>query len=202
MPIVGTLDLHANLTDTMLRATNALIGYRTNPHLDQRDRGVERYAVDGKDFTPQRPAHAGRGLSAAGNHIERQSTSALPCLECFDALSDMRCDKRVLTASLLLGFPYADVREMGTSVLVVTDDDPDLAASLANDFAEYLRQCRDTFVGQLTEVEAAVSKVSQTKGPVCRLDGRQCRRGFARRRHSAARNADRWRREEVVCVPI
>src|SRR6476646_6032588 len=41
MPIVGTLDLHANLTETMVRATDALIAYRTNPHLDQRDRGRE-----------------------------------------------------------------------------------------------------------------------------------------------------------------
>jgi microcystin degradation protein MlrC len=41
MPIVGTLDLHANLTEAMVRATNALIAYRTNPHIDQRKRGIE-----------------------------------------------------------------------------------------------------------------------------------------------------------------
>ena len=40
-PIVTTLDLHANLTETMVRATNALVAYRTNPHLDQRERGQE-----------------------------------------------------------------------------------------------------------------------------------------------------------------
>ena len=40
-PIIGTLDLHANLSERMVESTNALIGYRSNPHLDQRARGLE-----------------------------------------------------------------------------------------------------------------------------------------------------------------
>jgi microcystin degradation protein MlrC len=170
LPMVGTLDLHANLTDVMLRATNALIGYRTNPHLDQRERGVEAARLMSNILRRNaRPTQAAAYPPLAIN-IERQSTNSSPCRECFDALADMRCDKRVLSASLLMGFPYADVREMGTSVLVVTDDDPDLARTLADDFAEYLRLRRDTFLGQLTEVEAAVAQASQNKGPVCLLD--------------------------------
>ena len=82
----------------------------------------------------------------------------------------MMADQRVLSASLLLGFPYADVREMGTSVLVVTDDDPDLARALADDFAEYLRHRRSAFVGQLIEVEAAVAQAVRGSAPTCLLD--------------------------------
>ena len=41
IPIIGTLDLHANLSPKMVAACNALIPYRTNPHLDQRERGLE-----------------------------------------------------------------------------------------------------------------------------------------------------------------
>src|SRR5262249_31912304 len=40
-PIIGTLDPHGNLSQAMVGATNALIAYRTNPHLDQRERGIE-----------------------------------------------------------------------------------------------------------------------------------------------------------------
>ena len=36
VPIIGTLDLHANLSPLMVSSTNGLIAYRTNPHLDQR----------------------------------------------------------------------------------------------------------------------------------------------------------------------
>ena len=35
VPIIGTLDLHANLSKRMVDATDALIAYRTNPHIDQ-----------------------------------------------------------------------------------------------------------------------------------------------------------------------
>ena len=36
MPIIGTLDLHANVSPLMAQQCNALFGYRTNPHLDQK----------------------------------------------------------------------------------------------------------------------------------------------------------------------
>jgi microcystin degradation protein MlrC len=59
---------------------------------------------------------------------------------------------------------------MGTSVLVVTDDEPDLARSLADEFAEHLRLRRQSFVGNLVSVEAAVLKAPSARGPVCLLD--------------------------------
>ena len=41
VPIIATLDLHANLSQRMVESCNALVAYRTNPHLDQRARGCE-----------------------------------------------------------------------------------------------------------------------------------------------------------------
>src|SRR5213079_2611150 len=41
MPIVITLDLHANISETMARHSTALVTYRSNPHLDQEERGRE-----------------------------------------------------------------------------------------------------------------------------------------------------------------
>src|SRR5262245_16619276 len=35
IPVIGTLDPHGNLSERMVAATDALIAYRTNPHLDQ-----------------------------------------------------------------------------------------------------------------------------------------------------------------------
>jgi microcystin degradation protein MlrC len=170
LPIVGTLDLHANLTETMVRATNALVAYRTNPHLDQRDRGIEAARILARMLKGKcRPTQAAAYPPLAIN-IERQNTSSSPCRECYEALGDLMADRRVLLASLLLGFPYADVREMGTSVLVVTDDDPDLARALADDFAEYLRHRRSAFVGQLIDVEAAVAQAARSSTPTCLLD--------------------------------
>ena len=169
-PVVGTLDLHANVSEEMIRATDALIGYRTNPHLDQRERGQQAARLMARMLRLEvRPTQAMAAPPLAIN-IERQSTSSSPCRECFEALDDMLSDRRVLANSLLLGFPYADVREMGTSVVVVTDDDPDLAQSLADEFGEYLALRRDDFLGELVEVDEAISQAMKLPGPVCLLD--------------------------------
>src|SRR5688572_13173766 len=41
VPIIGTIDAHANLSPAMVAAADVLIAYRTNPHLDQRARGID-----------------------------------------------------------------------------------------------------------------------------------------------------------------
>ena len=41
MPVVATYDLHANVSDANVTLLNGFIGYRTNPHLDMRERGAE-----------------------------------------------------------------------------------------------------------------------------------------------------------------
>lgn len=170
VPIIGTLDLHANLSETMVRATNALVAYRTNPHLDQRQRGQEAARLLARTLRGEvRPTQAA-AFPALAINIERQSTSESPCREAYEALGDMLCDTRVLSASLLLGFPYADVRELGTSVIVVTDDDPDLAQQLADEFAEYLQLRRNTFRGELVAVDTAIDRALEAPGPVCLLD--------------------------------
>jgi microcystin degradation protein MlrC len=169
-PIVGTLDLHANLSDEMLQATDALVGYRTNPHLDQRQRGQEAARLIARMLRGEvHPTQAAATPPLAIN-IERQSTSTSPLRECYEALDDMLADKRVLANSLLLGFPYADVPEMGASVVVATNDDPDLARQLADEFAEYLVLRRNDFVGKYLEIDAAIAQARSLPGPVALLD--------------------------------
>src|SRR6266478_3268747 len=45
VPIAATLDLHANVSERMVRSVDVFIGYRTNPHLDMRERGAEAAAA-------------------------------------------------------------------------------------------------------------------------------------------------------------
>ena len=44
-PIIMTLDLHANISDKMCDNVDFICGYRTNPHVDQYDRGQEAAIV-------------------------------------------------------------------------------------------------------------------------------------------------------------
>src|SRR4051794_24289201 len=45
LPIVVTLDLHANVSEAMVRHSTAITAYRSNPHLDQEQRGEEAAAL-------------------------------------------------------------------------------------------------------------------------------------------------------------
>jgi microcystin degradation protein MlrC len=170
IPIIGTLDAHANLSPAMVAATDALIAYRTNPHLDQRARGIDaaRMLVDtlrGK----LHPTMAAAFPPLAIN-IEKQHTAEEPCLSAYRFADEQLNNEKLLMNSIVLGFPYADVAEMGSSVIAVTDDDRDLAQKLANELGEYLWTHREAFAGFFLSVDDALDKAAGLRGPVCLLD--------------------------------
>src|SRR6185312_16257991 len=45
VPVVASFDLHANVAAADVDTLDAFIGYRTNPHLDMRERGEESAQV-------------------------------------------------------------------------------------------------------------------------------------------------------------
>jgi microcystin degradation protein MlrC len=170
IPIIGTLDAHANLSPKMVAAANALIAYRTNPHLDQRARGIDaaRLIVDtvrGK----VRPTMAAAYPPLAIN-IERQHTAEEPCLSAYRFADEQLNHEQLLLNSIVLGFPYADVPEMGSSAIAVTDDNLRLAQRLAAELGGYLWEHRAAFAGEFIGIDDALDKAAGLRGPVCLLD--------------------------------
>jgi microcystin degradation protein MlrC len=169
-PILGTLDPHGNLSQKMIEATDALTAYRSNPHLDQKQRGLEAAALMARALRGEiRPTQAA-ALPPLAINIERQRTAESPCLEQYQFADAMLKRPKVLSNSLMLGFPYADVAEMGSAVIVVTNDDQTLAQTLANEWGEFLWSRRHEFVGKLIEVADAVDFAVSQEGPICLLD--------------------------------
>ena len=170
MPIIGTLDAHANLSQRMVDATNALVAYRTNPHLDQFDRGIEAAQLMAKTLRGQVNPVQHAEFPPLAINIERQMTSEPHLAPLYEELDAVRKKNGVLSNSILLGFPYADVEEMGSSVLVVTDDNPQLAKDEARIMAERMWQQRHEFAGKFVSMEDAVQQATALDGPVCLLD--------------------------------
>lgn len=168
-PIVMTLDLHANLSARMVEATDATVMYGSNPHLDQRDRGAEAAAIMIRTLEGSlRPVQAAAFPPIAIN-IERQHTSEEPCLGLYEFARSQR-SRGAVTTSIALGFAYSDVAEMGSSFLVVTDDDRPLAQTLADELARYVIDRRDDFAPVLISPAEAVREAAGRPGPVCLLD--------------------------------
>ena len=170
LPIVSTLDPHANLSRAMLEATDAIVAYRTNPHVDQRACGqLAARLVVGTARGELRPTMAAV-LPPMAINIERQLTSASPCREIYQLADAMLDDPRVLTNSIVLGFPYADVPEMGCSALVVTNNDAQFARDMALRLGDHVWEDRKDFIGHLTPVAEAIRMARDAPPPVCLLD--------------------------------
>jgi microcystin degradation protein MlrC len=169
-PIIGTLDLHANVSPAMVAACDALIAYRTNPHLDQRDRGIEAARLMARTVRGEvKPTMAAAFLPLAVN-IERQLTAEDPWPQVYHDADIWLKERGVLSTSIILGFPYADVAEMGASAIVVTDNDFARAEGALGDISGYWWKKRELLVGRLISIDQAIEQAAQIPGPTTLLD--------------------------------
>lgn len=137
VPIVASLDLHANLSERRVALTTSLCGYHTNPHRDHVRTGARSAEILVRAARGEvRPTTEWRSLPlllGGGTTID-----LLPPMRAIYA----RCrnlpkrDPRVLSASVFMVHPWLDCPEVGWSVHVTTDGDRALAASLAEELAE------------------------------------------------------------------
>lgn len=170
-PIVLTLDLHANVSRRMTDAANATIAYRTYPHVRQRDRGLEAAALLVATVRGDiRPLTVLRKPPLVHN-IVKQQTAKGPGAEILAQLDVTAGVDGILSASYAPGFYYADVEEMGPAIIVVADDDEDLATREADRLADLVWERRADLTADLPDPESAVSgALSANLGPVCLLD--------------------------------
>lgn len=171
IPIVASLDPHANLSAAMVAATTAITAYRSNPHLDQREAGVRAARLLlGTVRGTVRPVQAA-AFPAMAINIRVQNTSAEPLRSFYADAAALAQQSGVLDHSIVLGFPYADVAEMGSSVLVIADGDPSLAQNTADAIARRMWMRRADFEPVQTGVTEAVTLAKQrTERPVVLLD--------------------------------
>jgi microcystin degradation protein MlrC len=129
LPLVVSLDLHANVTPEMVEHADALVAYRTYPHVDMADTG--RAAAKHLALllrTRQRFAKAFRQLPFL-IPISWQCTNDQPTKGIYRKLAALESDA-VPTLSFTPGFPAADFCHCGPSVFAYgrTHADADAAA--------------------------------------------------------------------------
>ncbi|SEC43457.1 M81 family metallopeptidase [Bradyrhizobium erythrophlei] len=129
IPLVASLDLHANVSPEMIAHADALIAYRTYPHVDMADTGracARHLALLLK--SGERLAKAFRQLPFL-IPISWQCTNDQPAKNIYQQLASLESDA-VPTLSFAFGFPAADFRDCGPSVFTYgrTQADADAAA--------------------------------------------------------------------------
>ncbi|MBV9085170.1 MAG: M81 family metallopeptidase [Acidobacteriaceae bacterium] len=156
LPIVNTLDLHANISSSMIRLANATIAYRSNPHLDQEERGFEAATLLSRVLAGEANPRQALETPPLIIRISKQYTAEEPAASIYRDVCEVRSWPHILSASAALGFYYADVKEMGASFLVVAEADANLARHAAQWLAQRVWQRREEFAGELPDASTAV----------------------------------------------
>ncbi|HEY7644507.1 MAG TPA: M81 family metallopeptidase [Hyphomicrobiales bacterium] len=155
VPLVASLDLHGNVTRRMVDEADALIAYRTYPHIDMADTGRRSAAYLAKILGGTRHAKAFRQLDFL-IPIAWQATLMEPCRSLYRTLAGMEGDT-VPTLSFLPGFPAADFPDCGPSVIAYGETQAD-ADRAADDFAAMVAGQESAFSGEVLSPDEGVKR--------------------------------------------
>ena len=135
VPICVTCDLHANLTKEMVANCDALIGYKTYPHIDTYDVGhqIGRVLLDQLAGKVNPVMAWGRRPMLPhtlnmGHEFEPMNT--------LQAMTRAAEDGDILAATVFGGFPLADIEAAGLSAVVVADGSRDAARAVVEDLLD------------------------------------------------------------------
>ena len=172
VPVIATLDLHASLARSMWQSADALIGYRTCPHVDTYETGLRAGRLLVSSLKQQhRPVMTVRKLPMV-TQAEQMLSDRGVLRQLLDEAQTLEDGPGVLSVSLFLCQPWLDVEELGWAVVVITDDDRGLAESIADRLSREVWSCRHHFVEQLPDVDTALDRAMAIEGgPVTLGDG-------------------------------
>jgi len=151
--VIGAeLDLHGNLSDTMVSAATAIVAYKEYPHTDMVDRAEDLYricldAATGKT-TPVMAVEDCRMIGLF-------PTGTSPMRDLVDEAGEAERNG-LLSVTLMHGFPWADVADCGSKVLAIANGDAQKAKHTAQRFAEKFRTVREAATLHAESIDDAI----------------------------------------------
>ncbi len=171
IPIVVTHDFHANVSEEIVKLATAVVTYKENPHLDAKERGIQSARILANTIRGKVKPVAAIEKPELFYNIIFQNTNREPLKPITDESRRLEKHPKILAASVSAGYQWSDIPAMGPSVVVVTDNDPDLARREAKRLADMLMAVEDQLVLDLPGPAAAV-KTAMANGafPVTLMD--------------------------------
>ena len=171
MPLVASLDLHANVTQRMLATADALVAYRTYPHIDMAETG-ERAA----ELLQRRLRLARREALTVHRlpyliSLNAQSTWLQPAKDIYAAIDDIdKAHHSVL--SFCMGFAAADFEECAPVLWAYAGEahQAQAAADALHQLAAPPAQWRIDFLEAREAVAQALALAAQHTRPVLIAD--------------------------------
>jgi microcystin degradation protein MlrC len=155
-PLVVTHDYHANVPESLVRDATALVIYKTNPHIDQRERGIQAAEILARTIRGDVKPTSAIVKPGVLFNIAFHNTSKAPMQPLMEAAIALEQEPGILACSIAAGYQYADVPYMGPSIVVVTDDDPERAQREAERLGEMMWGVREQLIPRIPDAAAAV----------------------------------------------
>ncbi|RYX97525.1 M81 family peptidase, partial [bacterium] len=163
IPIAVTMDLHANLSRDKFENIDIICSYRSNPHWDMARTGfragdllIKAISGEVKITKAWRTIPMLLGGGAGIDFVP-------PMLGIYQRMKDIEKDPRVLYCSLFMCHPFLNHPELGWAVNIITNDNQDLAETIAEELAERCWSVRKKMPPKFSEIEDSIAKIREMK---------------------------------------
>ncbi|TQV67241.1 M81 family metallopeptidase [Exilibacterium tricleocarpae] len=170
IPVAVTLDLHANEDAELANYADIILIVKRFPHYDFNLMGERAARLLIRQVRGvYNPVIEARRPNIAFATVYGGTHQGLPrdMMERARRWENRHLDTYV---SVAMGFPFADVPDMGMSLFVMTNDNRELAARIADDMNDYIRQRRAQFEYDIPKlargVEQGLAYLQREQGPV------------------------------------
>ena len=164
VPIMVTLDLHANVTRQMAELANALVAFRTYPHIDAYERSWQACELLQKTMTGKAKPRTFIATRPMMHGLDMGRTQKGPMRVLLDRADAIEAKGQVHLISICSGFSHSDIRDVGPTVTVTVDGSDPAGQKIAEDFMDYAWEQRDYVGIELLPVDKVVSMAKAGEG--------------------------------------
>lgn len=157
VPVLATVDLHANISRRMVDCADCILSYRTNPHIDRRERGAEAAPLIRRLIAGERWEKTFIRMPIV--------PPSVTLLTARGAYADMIAEGQrhvgpdLPVVSIVGSFAFSDAREGGITILIYGQGDK--PKTLARQLAEFAWAERERFRVRLTPLSDAIARAAQ-----------------------------------------
>lgn len=154
IPIIASLDLHANITEKMVHCADAFFPYDYYPHTDMYEAGLRAATCMHRTLEGDcKPVMAYKKLDLILPYMPTAQETFASFLARAQA---MRCSGKIIDVTICHGFFASDIYEQGLAVIAVTDGDVSLAQEIADDLGAQIFDARKNLRRRFYSAEEAV----------------------------------------------
>ena len=171
IPFGINLDMHANVSKEMVKNTDITNIYQTTPHLDADETGYKCAELVYKTATMEIVPTQHVETPPMTINIINHNTNMEPMKSILSESRKLYSDSDVLSVSVAEGYPYSDIKKMGMSFTVITNDDQEKAKNYSKKIAKFAWSKRFEMDSKAPSIEQGLKEaVSTIEKPVVLMD--------------------------------